>query len=108
LSYQGQDDEAVQMQKEVLELRTELLGLRHPVTIHAMRNLAVHVWNQDKFDEALQMMAEVVELHTEVLGRDHPETIEVMNLHAKIKEQAHAKIKEQAKRSTRRKWSLWR
>ncbi|KAI9674021.1 MAG: hypothetical protein M1829_003864 [Trizodia sp. TS-e1964] len=75
---QGQFNEAEKLEIEVLELRKEVLGTKHPKTITAMGNLA-STWGQlGRLNEAEKLKLEVLELRKEVLGTKHPSTITAM------------------------------
>ncbi|TVY22961.1 Calcium-independent phospholipase A2-gamma [Lachnellula hyalina] len=71
---QGRSDKAEQLEVEVLKLRKEVLGAKHPDTIRAIANLASTWWQQGRSDEAEQLGVEVLELQKEVLGAKHPDT----------------------------------
>ncbi len=43
------------MQREVLAVRTRVLGAEHPDTLTAAGKLAVSLWRQGKYDEAEKM-----------------------------------------------------
>ncbi len=93
---QGRSDEAEQLEVEVLELRKEVLGPKHPDTIRAMANLASTWQQQGRSDEAEQLEVEVLELYKEVLGPKHPETIRAMaNLASTWRQQGRSDEAEQ-------------
>ncbi|KAN0083436.1 hypothetical protein V8E54_002524 [Elaphomyces granulatus] len=76
---QGKLDEAVTMEKEVVEKRKRILGEEHSDTIAATSSLATTLYNQGKLDEAVTMEKEVVEKRKRILGEEHPDTIAAMN-----------------------------
>jgi tetratricopeptide (TPR) repeat protein len=93
---QGRSNEAEQLDVEVLELRKEVLGAKHPHTILAMANLASTWWQQGRSDEAEQLEVEVLELRKEVLGAKHPDTISAMaNLASTWRQQGRSDEAEQ-------------
>jgi tetratricopeptide (TPR) repeat protein len=76
--YQGRSDEAEKLQVEVLKLRKNVQGEKHPDTIRAMANLASTWQQQGRSDEAEKLRLEVLELQKNVLGEKHPDTIRAM------------------------------
>ncbi len=75
---QGRLDEAEQLVSQVLELRKNVLGEKHPDTIIAIANLASTWHQQGRLDEAEQLKSQVLELQKNVLGEKHPDTIRAM------------------------------
>lgn len=75
---QGRSFEAERLEIEVLRLRKEALGIKHPDTIRVIANLASTWRQQGRFDEAEQLDNEVLKLQKEVLGVKHPDTITAM------------------------------
>jgi Flp pilus assembly protein TadD len=85
---QGQLDDAERLEVQVLELRKEVLGEKHPDTTRAMANLAATWRKQGRLDDAERLEVQVLELRKEVLGEKHPDTIAAMaNLAATWREQ---------------------
>ena len=83
MSELGRHTEAEKAEAEVLELRKEVLGLKHPGTIRAMANLAC-----TKYDLCLSAEAEeeeilLLELRTNIIGTSHPDTTLAMKNLAK-------------------------
>ncbi|PVF91854.1 hypothetical protein CPB86DRAFT_830363 [Serendipita vermifera] len=78
LSECGEWKEAEEIQREVLELRKEILGPRHPDTILAMDDLASTLDDRGQLEEAERMRREVLELQKEILGPLHPNIIQTM------------------------------
>ncbi|PVF97062.1 hypothetical protein CPB86DRAFT_707945 [Serendipita vermifera] len=70
---------AEKMKWDIVELRKEVLGPRHPNTILAMNNLAYTLGHRGQLEEAEKMKREVMELRKEVLGPRHPDTIRAIN-----------------------------
>ncbi|CZR68366.1 uncharacterized protein PAC_18265 [Phialocephala subalpina] len=75
---QGRSDEAEKLEVEVLDLRKEVLGPKHPDTITAIANLASTWRKQGRSGEAEKLEIEVLDLQKEVLGPKHPDTITAM------------------------------
>ncbi|EHK22150.1 uncharacterized protein TRIVIDRAFT_131956, partial [Trichoderma virens Gv29-8] len=72
---QGRYSEAEAMEVQVLDLRQELLGKKHPDTLFAIHNLA-HTWKmQGRHHDALALMEECVQSRRSVLGPEHPLTV---------------------------------
>src|SRR5882757_1154023 len=63
---------------DVLELRRDVLGERHPDTIRSMASLAATYHQQGRSGEAEEIKVKVLELRRDVLGDRHPDTIESM------------------------------
>ena len=93
---QGRSDEAEELEVQVLELRKEVIGEKHPDTITAMANLASTWWQQGRSEEAEQLEVQVLELRKEVLGEKHPDTISAMaSLAATWRQQGRSEEAEQ-------------
>ncbi|CAG8544496.1 14721_t:CDS:10, partial [Acaulospora colombiana] len=75
----GEWREVENIQREVLEVRREILGLRHPDTITAMNNLAYTLGHHRQLEEDEKIQREVLEARREILGLRHPDTITAMN-----------------------------
>ena len=75
LAKKGKYEEAEPLCREVLEVRRETLGNRHPHTLIAMGTLAVELHSQGKYDEAEPLFREVLEATRETLGNRHPNTL---------------------------------
>ncbi|KAM0169104.1 hypothetical protein ACHAPF_010290 [Botrytis cinerea] len=87
---QGHSEKAEQLDIEVLALRKEVLGEKHPDTITAMASLASTWWDQGHYEKAKQLEIEVLALRKEVLGEKHPDTIFAMaNLASTWRRQGH-------------------
>ena len=56
------------MQQEVLEVRREVLGPRHPGTLTTQNNVAASLGEVGRHQEAVAMEQEVLEGRREVLG----------------------------------------
>jgi hypothetical protein len=66
------------MRKEVLEMRTRVLGEEHPNTISAMNNLAITLRKLHQLGEAVKMEKEVLEKRRRILGKQNPDTTSEM------------------------------
>ena len=75
----GRYEESLELKKQVLEKRTEILGENHPDTISAMNNLATTLNDLGKYEESLELKKQVLEKRTEILGENHPDTIGAVN-----------------------------
>jgi hypothetical protein len=62
----GQLEEAERMQRGVLVLQKEVLGLRHPNTITIMSHLSVTLRDRGQLEEAERIEREVLVLRKEV------------------------------------------
>ena len=78
--------EAVAGLRNVIEVRTRVLGERHPQTLRSVATLAAALtrWNladpdlpnrDELFDEAIEQQRRVVIAREDLLGPDHPETL---------------------------------
>lgn len=74
----GRHEEARADYQSAIDLRTELLGARHPDTITAMLNLAGVADRTGQVELAKEQYENVLQLRDEVLGRDHPRTAAVL------------------------------
>ena len=79
LAKKGKYEEAEPLCREVLEVRRETLGNRHPHTLIAMGTLAVELHSQGKYDEAEPLFREVLEATRETLGNRQPATLTSIN-----------------------------
>jgi hypothetical protein len=68
LSSQGKNIEAEQINRQTLQLRQKVLGLRHPDTLVSISNLAVVLGRQGKYAATEQMNQWVQQLKQEALG----------------------------------------
>ena len=67
------------MDREVLDLRLEILGRRHLDTISATANLANTLHHRGLLEEAERMKRGGLDLRIEILGRRHADTLEAMD-----------------------------
>ncbi|KAI4085751.1 MAG: hypothetical protein L6R37_008477 [Teloschistes peruensis] len=75
---EGRWKEAEELQVQVMETRTRVLGEEHPDTLTSMANLASTYWNQGRWKEAEELNVQVIETRTRVLGEEHPDTLTSM------------------------------
>ncbi|KAL6904431.1 hypothetical protein GGI43DRAFT_320078 [Trichoderma evansii] len=75
----GKYQDAESFSRQVLELRTKVLGAEHPHTLISMNNLAGVLYSQGKYSKAEAIYQKVLELWTKVLGAEHPNTLASMN-----------------------------
>ncbi|KAG8816346.1 hypothetical protein FRC17_000361 [Serendipita sp. 399] len=80
--HRGQLEEAEKLGREVLQRRTEIVGLKHSDTILSMNNLSLTLSARGKLREAEEMKRKVLELRKETSGPDHPDTIAAMGNYA--------------------------
>jgi tetratricopeptide (TPR) repeat protein len=75
----GRPQEALKMEKKVVQLRREKLGADHPDTLNAMHKLAVAYREIGLLEAALPIQEEVLPLRRKKLGADHPDTLITMS-----------------------------
>lgn len=68
---QGRWKEA-ELEVQVMEASSRVLGEEHPDTLTSMDNLAFTMKVQGRHLEAIKLMAECVRLQIRVLGAEHP------------------------------------
>ncbi|EOD33539.1 hypothetical protein EMIHUDRAFT_58863, partial [Emiliania huxleyi CCMP1516] len=78
LSKQGDVEGARGLWQEVLSVRRQTIGGRHPDTLTTMSNLAFALKEQNDLSGAVQMKREVLSLKRECLGGEHPDTADEM------------------------------
>ncbi|KAG8791635.1 hypothetical protein FRC16_000346 [Serendipita sp. 398] len=94
----GQLEDAEKMEREVLALRREILGPRHPTTLLSMASLAITLKDNDQLEEAENMMQEVVTLQREILGPRHRDTVSAQKELSLIRRQRKQSIRSTRKR----------
>jgi tetratricopeptide (TPR) repeat protein len=72
---QGQYPEAEKMLRNVIEVRTHVLGSEHPDTLRSRNSLAYALWKGGKYTEAEADFRELIKGEEKVLGPEHPETL---------------------------------
>src|SRR2546430_15219376 len=65
-------DEAENLERQVIEIRSRVLGRRHPRTLMAMANLAHTLKSPDRAQEAIALMRQARRLQKELLRIDRP------------------------------------
>ena len=76
---QGRWDAAEELEAQVMETRTRVLGQEHPDTLASMDNLASTYRDQGRWKEAEELEVQVMETRKRVLGQEHPDTLASMN-----------------------------
>jgi tetratricopeptide (TPR) repeat protein len=71
----GQYPEAEKMLRNVIEVRTHVLGSEHPDTLRSRNSLAYALWKGGKYTEAEADFRELIKGEEKVLGPEHPETL---------------------------------
>ena len=72
---QGQYPEAEKMLRNVIEVRTHVLGSEHPDTLRSRNSLAYALWKGGKYTEAEAGFRELIKREEKVLGPEHPDTL---------------------------------
>jgi Tetratricopeptide repeat len=72
-------DEALHINREVLERDRELYGDIHPRVLSALEHLAFILWQKRELEEAAEMQQGVLQQRQGILGRAHPDTLESMS-----------------------------
>jgi tetratricopeptide (TPR) repeat protein len=75
---QGYLKEAESLINEVLDTRNRILGVEHPDTIRAMKDLAITYRSLGKYTKAEKLERQVLDARTRILGLEHPSTINAM------------------------------
>ena len=76
LDKKGAYDEALKLQKQVLEKSKEILGANHPDTLTSMGSLAFILDKKGEYNEAWKLQKQVVEKRKEILVvRYHKELV---------------------------------
>lgn len=76
------DERAEPILREVLELRRNNLGSRHPDVASAARTLASLLRDERQFEESEALYLEALDIRREVYGPDHAEVAGVLNSYA--------------------------
>src|SRR5204863_55681 len=71
---QGRWEEAEELEVQVMETSSRVLGTEHPSTLTSMNNLASTLRNQSRSEEAEELMATGMEMCMKVLGPSHHHT----------------------------------
>ena len=75
----GQYREAEQIVAEALEIRQEILGQEHWLTVECLQALGSIAWGLDETESALRLHSQALEIQVDELGRAHPKTISSEN-----------------------------
>ena len=82
--------------EEVMEIRKQELGIRHPDTLRSMNGLASVLRRQGKYKAAERMSLQALEERKTLLGFEHPDTLFSMNSSAIVmQEQGKFDVAEQ-------------
>jgi len=76
---EGEIDEATPLYREVIEMRRQTLGDRHPDTLTSIHNLGRLLTDQGRLDEAAELLREALEARRQTLGHRHPDTLASIN-----------------------------
>jgi CHAT domain-containing protein len=71
---QGQFQQALPWLKKAFQIRTTILGEKHPRTLGTLNNLAEIYRQLGRFSEALPLLEKSYRFHKAVLGEKHPHT----------------------------------
>jgi hypothetical protein len=72
---QGRWKEAEDLEVQVMETSSRVLGLEHPSTLTSMNNLAFTLKGHGRDAEALILIQRCVAVRTRLLGINHPDTL---------------------------------
>ena len=71
--------EAIQVIKNVVEIRNKTFGARHPATIHAKNDLALFYGIEGHYGDAEAIFEKTIPIQAEVLGKGHYTTLIGLN-----------------------------
>jgi len=74
-SLEGHSDEAEEIYREALDLRSKFFGEDHIETLKIMNNLSDLLMKRDKLPEARELKSRELDVLAEKYGKDHPETL---------------------------------
>jgi Tetratricopeptide repeat len=75
---QGRWQKAEELDVQVMETSSRVLGAEHPSTLTSMANLASTYRNQGRWQEAEELDVQVIKTRKRVLGAEHPSTLTSM------------------------------
>ncbi|KAI9150079.1 short-chain dehydrogenase [Paramyrothecium foliicola] len=75
LIHSGDEDKAIALLTQLVEMRREILGLENPKTIDALSDLATAIAGTRDYARAEEMQREALALSERVLGRKHNDTL---------------------------------
>ncbi|KAI9373906.1 hypothetical protein BJX61DRAFT_355122 [Aspergillus egyptiacus] len=84
LHHDGRYNEAEKLFIQVLEIRNQVLGSKHPDTLISMSNLAFTYWKQGRLKEAEELNMQVIQTQMQVLGLENPYILTSINNLASI------------------------
>ena len=88
----GMWKDAEDLDYQIVEMRIKEQGMKHPLTLTSMANLAVRYSEQGRYEEAGELDLKVLDLRKKVLGPEHPDTLTSMgNLAFRYSEQGRYK-----------------
>ncbi|MGA1623698.1 MAG: tetratricopeptide repeat protein, partial [Synechocystis sp.] len=79
LYQQGKYEEAIVIEQQVLTIRREILGKKHPLTITSLNNLAELYYSQGNYAAAEPLYLQALAIAKDVLGETHPFTAGSLN-----------------------------
>ena len=71
----GRWDDAYQHAKEAYDIRRDILGPEHPLTLTSMYSVAQYLFARSKFEAAENMFQEHFNITEKILGPEHQETL---------------------------------
>jgi len=75
LNKQGKYIDTEAMNRQMLEIKEEVLGKTHPFTLITINNLALVLDRQGKYINAKAINRQTLKISEEVLGKTHPNTL---------------------------------
>jgi TPR repeat protein len=76
---QGLFEQALPLAEQAFQIRTEILGEKHNLTLISLNHLAFIYRDLGRFSEALPLFEKGYRLSEEVLGEKHPDTLTSLN-----------------------------
>ncbi len=71
--YDGHYNEAITLQKNVVEIRKKVLGEEHPDYATSLNALGMYNDHNGNYTEAIRLVTLAMEIRKKVLGEDHPD-----------------------------------
>ncbi len=68
----GNDSKAIELGKQAVEIRKEVLGEKHPAYATSLDNLAGYYGDLGDYSKAIELSKQALEIRKEVLGEKHP------------------------------------
>ena len=75
----GRYEEGLALLDETLDMRRQVLGEEHPMTLATIDKKAQILRRLGRLEEAEQLIRELLETQKRVFGEDHPETVDSVN-----------------------------